>query len=212
MRSRWLGFVVVAITMGFSLWAYPRLPGEVPSHWNLRGEVDDHAPKLLVALLVPVMLLVMRGVFEILPQIDPKRANYPMFIDTYWRIANGSFLLLGAVHVAVLGIGLGWDLNLNRALMIGLGVLMLIIGNYLSRVQPNWFIGIRTPWTLSSETVWRRTHRTGSWLFVALGMMTLVVSVIARAPTLALVVPVIAVAALGLVVQSYVLWRKEQQG
>ncbi|MCI0432659.1 MAG: SdpI family protein [Gemmatimonadetes bacterium] len=211
MRNPWLALVVVALTLGFSLWAYPRLPAEVPSHWNLRGQVDDYAPKLLVALLIPAMLLVMRGLFEILPRIDPKRANYPKFIDAYWRIANGSVLVLGALHVTVLGIGLGWDLNVNRAPMIGLGILLLLIGNYLSRIQPNWFIGIRTPWTLSSETVWRKTHRTGSWLFVALGVATVVASLFLRAPTIAVVGPAIALVALVLLVQSYVLWRREQQ-
>jgi uncharacterized membrane protein len=83
----------------------------------------------------------------------------------------------------------------------------------MRRVQPTWFfIGIRTPWTLSSETVWRRTQRTASWLLVLVGVVTLVGSLVALRLASALVMPALLVVALVLVVQSYVLWRKEQQG
>jgi uncharacterized membrane protein len=209
MRSRWLGLVVVAITLGFSLWAYPRLPGEV----NLRGGAGDGTSRWFITTLIPVMIVVIWGIHALLPRIDPKGGNYAKFIETYWRIGNGSFLVLGALHVVVLGIGVGWDLDLNRAVMVSAGILLLIYGNYMRRVQPTWFfIGIRTPWTLSSETVWRRTQRTASWLLVLVGVVTLVGSLVALRLASALVMPALLVVALVLVVQSYVLWRKEQQG
>ncbi|MBI3081461.1 MAG: SdpI family protein, partial [Gemmatimonadetes bacterium] len=166
MRSRWLGYVVAALAAAASAWAYPRLPPRVAIHWSLSGQPDGYGSKLLAAVLLPLMILAMRGLLSVLPRIDPKGENYPKFASTYWLIFNGVIVFFGVIHLAVLAYGLGAPVRMDRVVAAGVGVLLIVIGNYITRVEPNWFIGIRTPWTLSSDRVWRRTHRVGGWILV----------------------------------------------
>jgi uncharacterized membrane protein len=95
---------------------------------------------------------------------------------------------------------------------LGVGLLFVFLGNYLTRVEPNWFIGIRTPWTLSSDSVWRRTHRTGGWLMVIGGLVLAASAFVPRSAFLVLFVVTIVIVAVIPIVQSYVLWKREQHG
>ena len=210
MRRRWIGFAVVAVAILASALAWPRLPARVATHWNAAGEVDGYSPRWLAATMIPAMILALAGLARLLPRIDPRFTNYRRFIDTYWLIINGILVLLGALHLVLLANGIGWRVPVGKLVPVGIGLLFMLLGNYLSRVQPNWFMGIRTPWTLSSDQVWRRTHRVGGRLFVLGGM---VLAALAFAPA-ALFVPmfisVIVLVGVVPVVLSYFYWRKEQ--
>jgi uncharacterized membrane protein len=210
MRKPWVGLVITAVAVAVSLWAYPRLPDTIPSHWNVRGDPDGYSSKLAGVALLPAVLLGFTALFQVFPRIDPRRSSYPRFTDTYWLLVNGVLVFVLLLHLTIVAIGLGYDVPLNRVVMVGGGGLLALVGNYLGRVEPNWFLGIRTPWTLSSDTVWRKTHRTGAWVFVTGGVVVAVMG---------LVLPVVNLTLLGIVaavmggiplVQSYVLWRKEQ--
>src|SRR2546426_2984594 len=169
MRKRWLGFVVAAVALAIGVWAWPRLPDRVATHWDIHGVPDGYSSRLFAVLITPVILVVINGVFRILPRLDPRRANYEKFQDTYWLIANAVALFLLGVHVLVMINGLGRPVAMSRLMPVAVGLLFVVLGNSLSRVQPTWFVGIRTPWTLSSDTVWRKTHRTGGFPFVIAG-------------------------------------------
>ena len=93
---------------------------------------------------------------------------------------------------------------------LGFGLLFIFLGNYITRVEPNWFVGIRTPWTLSSDTVWRKTHRTGGWLMVLGGLVIAACAFLPQGAFLPLFIPAIVVIAVVPIVQSYVLWKREQ--
>ncbi len=103
MRSRWLGFALIGLAVIFSLWAYPQLPERVATHWNVRGEPDGYSSRLLAIWLMPAVMLALRGVMQVLPLIDPRRANYAKFLDTYWLFVNGIVLLMGLLHIVMLG-------------------------------------------------------------------------------------------------------------
>src|SRR3989442_539021 len=169
MRNRWLGFVVAAGALALGVWAWPRLPARVPTHWNIHGVPDGYSSRLVAVLLMPGIVLALNGLFRILPLLDPRRVNYEKFQDTYWLIANALALFLLGTHVLVMVNGLGYPVAMSRLMPVGVGLLFIVLGNSLTRVQPTWFVGIRTPWTLSSDTVWRRTHRTGGFPFVMPG-------------------------------------------
>jgi uncharacterized membrane protein len=210
MRSRWFGLVMAGLAVGLSLWAYPRLPERVVTHWNVHGQPDGWSPRLLAVAIVPLVLVALTGLFALLPRIDPRRANYEKFLDTYWLIANGVLTFMVGVHALTIASGLGMAVPIERVVPLGVGVLLIFLGNYLARVEPNWFVGIRTPWTLSSDTVWRRTHRTGGPVFVVAGVVVAVAAIAPRAAALPIMVVAIAAASLIPVVQSYILWRREQ--
>lgn len=210
MRSRWLGYVVALVAGVVSAWAYPRLPPRVATHWGLSSQPDGYSSKLLAVVMLPVIILGMRALLSVLPRIDPKGENYRKFASTYWLIFNGVIVFMGVMHLAILGYGLGAPVRMDRVVAAGVGVLLIVVGNYITRVEPNWFVGFRTPWTLSSDRVWRRTHRVGGWILVgggALIVLTLFVPAGAVAPVFLATIAVVAVVP---VVLSYLLWRRER--
>lgn len=210
MRNRNLGFFIALLAAAFSVWAYPRLPDVVTTHWNFKGQPDGYSSRLLAAGLLPLFLAVLPLIFRVLPKIDPKGENYAKFSEAYWLIANTVVLFLAGVHVAVLLNAMGTPIDINLVVGLGVGLLLMVMGNYLGKVQPNWFMGVRTPWTLASDTVWRKTNRTAGWLFVLAGLIIAVVSFVPSIPTVTVMGVAIALAALIPVVQSYVLWKKER--
>ena len=210
MRSHRLGYAVALVAGLVSAWAYPRLPPQVATHWNLRGQPDGYSAKLWAVLLLPLVILGLRGLLSVLPRIDPKGENYRKFAHTYWLIFNGVILFMGVLHLAILGYGLGAPVRMDRVASAGLGILLIVVGNYLTRVEPNWFIGIRTPWTLSSDGVWRRTHRVGGWIFVVGGALIVLTLFVGAGAMMPILLGTIALVTAVPVVLSYLWWRRER--
>src|SRR3989442_4521370 len=193
MRSRWFGLVIAAVAVAVSLWAYPQLPPTVATHWNVRGVADGFSSRLVAVSIMPLVIIAMTGLFNLLPKLDPRRANYTKFIGTYWLIANAVILFILIGHGMIVATGLGYPVKIGRTMPIGVGLLFIVLGNYLTRVEPNWFVGIRTPWTLSSDTVWRRTHRTGGWVFVIGGLLLASTALLPPSPFLPLLIATIVI-------------------
>jgi uncharacterized membrane protein len=205
-------FIVTAAAFAFALWALPQLPDRVPTHWGLNGQPDDWSSPAFAAFLMPGMMVLLSLIFAALPSIDPLKKNYEFHGSVYFLLVNVVVAFMGLVHVAVLGVALGWPISINRIIPVLMGILFLFIGNLLPRIRPNWFMGIRTPWTLSSETVWRKTHRVGGYAFTLAGLVLIVVSLLSpgRSGTL-LVLWIVIPAVLWPVLYSYLEWRKEKE-
>jgi len=210
MRSRWFGLVIAVVAVALSLWAYPRLPPSVVTHWSLNGTPDGYSSRLWALAIIPVMLVIMTVIFNVLPKIDPRHENYVKFLSSYWLIANAVIVFLLVAHGLIIAAGLGFSIKIDRLMPLGIGLLFVFLGNFLTRVEPNWFVGIRTPWTLSSDTVWRRTHRTGGWVFVIGGLVLASTALLPRAAFLPLLIATIVIMPAIPMVQSYVLWKREQ--
>ncbi len=209
MRSRWLGAVLVLGMVVFAALAWPHLPERMAVHWNSSFQPDRWGSRAGGAGLLPALALGFWLVLPLLRRIDPKRANYARWDPTFWLVLNLVVLLMAAMEVAIVGLGLGWPIDMHRVILVTLGLLFLALGNYLPRVRSNWWVGIRTPWTLSSERVWRETHRLGGRTFVAGGLVTMVAALVPVqvAPWVALLG--LLLAGFVPVVYSYVLWRRE---
>ena len=210
MRSRWFGIVLAILLAGVSVWAYPHLPPRVATHWNAAGQPNGYSSRGFAMALVPGLMVLITLLFQLLPLVDPKRANYAKFLDSYWAIANTVLLFLGSVHVLIIAHGLGYGVSIARLVPLFMGVLFIALGNVLPRIEPNWFVGIRTPWTLSSDTVWRKTHRTGGWVFFLGGCALMIEAFIPVSPFWPLYAVTIVPVVLVPVVQSYILWKREQ--
>jgi uncharacterized membrane protein len=211
MRSRWFGLVTAALAVVLSVWAYPQLPPTVATHWSLGGTPDGYSSRAWALSLMPIVLLAMTGLFNVLPRIDPRHENYPKFLSTYWLFCNSIMLFLVVAHGLIIANGLGYSVKIDRLMPVGVGLLFVILGNYLTRVEPNWFVGIRTPWTLSSDTVWRKTHRTGGWLMVLGGLIIASCAILPHGAFVPLLVAAILIMTVIPIVQSYVLWKGEQR-
>src|SRR6266446_2945111 len=210
MRSRWFGLVIAALAVAVSIWAYPQLPPTVATHWGLNGTPDGYSSRLWALSIIPLMLVIMTVIFNVLPKIDPRHENYAKFLSSYWLIANAVIVFLLVAHALIIASGLGYSVKIDRLMPLGIGLLFVFPGNYLTRVEPNWFVGIRTPWTLSSDAVWRRTHRTGGALMVLGGLILAISAFLPRPAFLVLFFTTIVIVAVIPIVQSYVLWKREQ--
>jgi len=211
MKKRWPALLMIAAMWAFALAVYPRLPQRIPTHWNLRGEVDGWGGRS-AAFLFPAIALGFALLMEVLPRIDPRRANWEKFGDEVRLIVNVMVLVFAWIQGVALGAALGWNVDTGRAVLGGVGVLLVVIGNYLPRIRSNWFFGIRTPWTLASERVWRETHRLGGRTFVAGGMAMVLAGFVPSPLATVLAAGAVGVAAAVPVVYSYLAWRREAAG
>lgn len=209
MRSRWLAPLCIVAMAIFGAAVYNRLPAQVPMHWNITGEVDRAASRLEGVLFLPLLSLGMWLLLLVLPRIDPRRASYSSFKGTFYLFINAIILFLAALYLITLGIALGWNISVPQFVGAGIGLLLAALGNEMGRVKPNWFVGIRTPWTLSDPEVWRRTHRVGGRIFFIAGL-TMIMASLLLPPAYAFAVILVGAlgAALVSTVYSYVVWRQ----
>jgi uncharacterized membrane protein len=211
MKKHWYFFLLIIISVGISVWAYPQLPGQVPSHWNAAGEVDGYSSKLFAALFGPILLAGIYGILLGVAKIDPRKENYEKFAGAHRVFVNATLTFLAAIHIAVIFSGLGYDVNMDWIANIGLGLLFMILGNYLPKVKANYFIGIRTPWTLANETVWVKTHRFGGKVFFIGGAMLIVSAFIPSSFRVFLLISSIVFIAIVPMVYSYFVYKKVTQ-
>lgn len=166
----WL-LIVAALVLGVAV--YPQLPEQVASHWNYRGEVDGYSSRNWGAFGIPLLTAGIYLGMLLLPLIDPSRQNYEKFAGAYRVIKAMLVIFMTGLHLVVILNALGFQVQVDKVVMGGVSLLILIIGNFMGQFRHNYFIGIKTPWTLASEVVWRKTHRLGGRLWVAAGILGL---------------------------------------
>lgn len=207
---KWIPLLIAAAAFIASAVVFPRLPETMPTHWDLSGRPDGWSNRMWGAWVLPIFLLVMWGLVQILPRIDPRGSNYAKFGGTFEVIIGSIMLFTLVLHIVVLGASLGYPIQMQRVIPIGVGVLLIIIGNLLPRTRSNWFLGIRTPWTLSSDRVWEKTHRFGGRMFVAGGILIIVAGFLWAEWAHKVLFAVMAVVAFSVLIYSYLEWKREQ--
>jgi len=213
MRKMLPAVIATLATLAFSWWAWPQLPAEVATHWGVNGEPNGWSSPTFAAFLIPGVMALMTLLFSALPNIDPLKKNYEFHGSVYFLLVNVVVVFIGIVQVLVLGLALGWPLDMRAVLPILIGALFVFMGNLLPRIRPNWFMGIRTPWTLSSERVWRKTHRVGGYAFTLAGLAFIATAFIPMGDkSTAVMVGAILLMVLLPVVYSYLEWRREREG
>lgn len=209
LKTEWFPILLLLIAIGFSVWSYKLLPEMVATHWNIQGQVDAWGSKKFNNLFFPGLLIAMYFLFNIIPNFDPKKERYAEFANVYLMMRNAILCVLTIVFGSTILFNLGYPLNISAIVGGVIGILFLLIGNYFGKLKLNYFVGFRTPWTLSSENVWNKTHRVGGKAFIILGL------IIAISPWLKPVTALIAMSIgfalmIGVGVYSYVLFKKEK--
>lgn len=212
MTSRWTGPLLVAGMVAFSLAVWPSLPERVATHWNVAGEVDGWMGRTAAALAMPALALPLWAMMLLLPRIDPERRSLEKLGGDYLFLVHLVLLFLGAIHVAMLGHALGWNVDVPAFVLVAVGLLFVGIGNYLPRVRPNWTVGIRTPWTLSSEKVWRRTHRLAGRTMVAGGLLAAAAAFLPEPARAVASLSALLGGALAPAAYSYFAWKRDTTG
>jgi uncharacterized membrane protein len=179
------------------------------SHWNTANQVDGYISRFWGAFLMPVIAAAMLLLFLVIPGIDPLKANIAKFREYFNSFITLIVVFMVYMHVLTMLWNLGYDqFNMGAAMLPAMGLLFIFAGVMMRKAKRNFFIGIRTPWTLSSDRVWDETHRIGSTLFIISGILALLGAFFANYAVWFILVPVLA-STLFLLVYSYVLYQRE---
>ena len=209
-KSLIISLLISLITIIIAGWFIMTTKGTIPTHWNVNGDVDSYGSPLYL-LIFPVTSLLTTLLLYMVPQIDPKGENIeksgPLLPLTMILL---TVLMLGIEVIIIRAVQGASILDLITFIAGLLGILFITIGYYLPTVKQNYMMGIRTPWTLHSESVWQKTHQVAKNWFIAVGLLFLV-SLLFKEP-FNLVIPMVfmALVLVGILIYSYLLFQKEQ--
>jgi immunity protein, SdpI family len=211
---RWLSalqWLVVGALFAAALVVWSRVPDSVPVHFGISGAADRYGGKPEGLLAVPVVALGVLVLGRLLPRVDPLRARYAEFATAYALSLLAIELCLGLTYATILAVMLGVPINPGTVIGPTVGVLLGVIGLVLDQVRPNWFFGIRTPWTLSSERSWTATHRAGRWVFLLMGALFVLAGLVQSLWLVYLAIATCLGGMLGLVIYSFLVWRSDPE-
>ncbi len=168
---------------GVSVWLYPSLPDRIPTHWNIKGQVDGYGNKQWAVFLMPVFMVGMLVLFYFLPALSPKHFEVDAFRPTYLYIMVIVTALFAYLHLLTLyavwkSVAQQEQFDLGRPLIAGIFLMYALLGNVLGKVRKNFYIGVRVPWTLASDRVWNDTHRLAAWIMVSAGLLGFIMTLI----------------------------------
>jgi len=198
--------IIITLVPAIVLSAYwNALPEQLPMHWNVEGKVDGYGPKYLNAVLCIGLYLLL----FVIQFLDPKKKNYEFFQSAYYKIRLVLAVFFSGISTMTVFTALGYAIDTPRVIITSILILFALIGNYLVNVKPNWFIGIRTPWTMENEEVWRKTHRVGGRLWFFGSILLLVLSfLIPIAIFTYIMIVVFGIMVVFPIVHSYILYKK----
>ena len=169
-------WLILLLPFIYSLIVWNKVPERIPTHFNVKGEPDDYSGKALALLLLPLMNLLIYLILFFIPRIDPRKKNYEAFGQSYQNIRLLIHLFFMGIFIFITQTtSLGQSLQLNVFLSCML-LFFALLGNYMRTVRSNFFVGIRTPWTLSNDVVWRKTHELGGriWFYSGIALAVVV--------------------------------------
>lgn len=204
--------VSLLLMFGLSVYAWTQLPpdAEVPVHWNLAGEVDGYASKGFALFFTPLLTLGLVALLSAIPRLDPRRNNLYRSSTAYQVMCSAIVVLMLLVHTGVVLIALGVDLELTVVVGVGIGALLFVIGTQLGNTRSNWFMGVRTPWTLESDLSWRKTHLLAGRLFMAIGLISAATALFGPPQIFFWILLIGLLGGIGwIVAYSYVVWRDD---
>ena len=207
------GLIASALSIAFigavTLWAWPQMPEgrQLVIHWDAAGNPNGYASKGWALLLLPILALAIALLLAVIPPIEPRRVNLARSGKPYLAAWIGTMVVLAGAQLLIVLAAVGHPANVVTIASLLVGGLLIVIGNYLGKARSNFFFGIRTPWTLSSDLSWDKTHRLGGRVFVATGA-AMIIAGLTRSGTVFAVVLVVLLALIAMVtVYSYVIWR-----
>lgn len=195
--------LIILATFVLGVTLYPHLPAHLATHWNMQGNVNHFTPKFWSVFGLPFIMIGIAVLFLLIPLIDPLKKNITAFRPYFDLFVVLLMLFLFYTYLLVIIWNMGNHFNMNEALVPALGAFFYYFGVLMAHAQPNWFVGIRTPWTLSNTTVWRDTHRLGGRLYKITGLIAVLGFFVPQYALWVAVIPLLIVS-LFLIIYSYV--------
>lgn len=173
-------WVIVGLMFAAGAVLYSYLPSMVPSHWNVQNQVDNWMPKQIGTWLLPGVTLLMVLLFPVIRRIDPKQENYDQFKKA-WEVVQITFVGFFAYMYAItmyVSLNIEQSFLVGRLVTFGIGAMFVILGNYMGKLRHNYFVGLKTPWTLADPEVWQKSQRVAGWAFVLGGLVIMLNSIL----------------------------------
>ena len=200
---------LIAFAVTFSISVFDRLPEQMASHWNTANQVDGYISRFWGAFLMPIVTAGILALFLVIPNIDPLKANIAQFREYFNAFIALIVLFMVYMHILTMLWNLGFDqFNMGTAMLPALGLLFVFAGIMLRKAKRNFFIGIRTPWTLSSDYVWEKTHQLGATLFIISGILAVLGAFFGKHAIWFILFPILG-STLFLLAYSYFLYQQE---
>ncbi len=198
-----LGIILLG---AYVAWTYPSLPDPMATHWDASGQANDYMAKQHGAAVLAAIPVFMFVIFKLIPVISPRGFRTESFTAVLNILMTASVLFGCVIGIVSIQAALGANFNISTIVLTAVGLLLMVLGNFMGKVRKNFFIGIRTPWTLASDEVWAKTHRLGGWCFVIAGAVMIVMAILA--PTVEWIVYIVVTLALVPVAYSYIAYRR----
>jgi len=209
-KSEIIILAIVLTSFIIGIYFYHQMPEKMVCHWNMQGQADGYMTKFWGLFLIPLIILGNVLIFIAIPRMDPLKANIEKFRKYYDGFVVLFFVFMVSIELYEILWNIGVKISINIFLPISMGILLIYLGVLCKNVKRNWSIGIRTPWTLSSENVWDKTHKIGGKLFKVAGVVAFLGIFFQRYILFFILVPVILVAAYT-IIYSYFEYQKEMK-
>lgn len=203
--------LLTIVTIVLAVFTYPLLPEQVASHWNADGQVNGYMSRGWAVAMAPIIMLVLLVLHFIIPRIDPMKQNIAEFKPQFNRFWVGLFVFFFYVFSLTLLWNLGVHFDFGYALVPAMALLFYFLGEFIEKSKRNFFMGIRTPWTLSSDTVWGKTQSLGGKMFKLSGILTLLGGMISGRVAFAVMIASVITSVIVSTVYSYLVFKKENK-
>lgn len=211
-KKEFILLFIIALGFALGLYMYPILPEKVPIHWNVYGQIDNYGSKIWLVLWVPLLNLGIYLMMLLIPFIDPKKKNYSLFEGSYKLLRNIIVLFFFAIYLFVLFASIGFVVKVEKVVPIIVAVMLTLIGNYMGTFKQNFFVGIKTPWTLSDSEIWNKTHRIGGRIWVLGGILMILSTLLLKSSiNFAVFMSIILIMVFVPIVYSYVLYARKEK-
>jgi uncharacterized membrane protein len=205
------GIAIVLLMTVISIFAGMVLPeGRYPIHWNAHGKVDGYGSRAQILMLVPGISALVLVLLAVYPWFEPRGEHIRQSMRAYMTICVGALGFLLALHLTLVLVAFGVKLDVSRVIGVLMGLLLAGIGNYLGKLRSNYFAGVRTPWTLSSELSWNKTNRLCGKLLVLFGILLILAALFAPPVAIFAVIMIMVVTLVTVTFgYSYVVWKQD---
>ncbi len=201
-------WLVVLLPFLYCMYVWDQLPDRVPTHWGMDGQVDDYSSKAFGLLMMPVINVISAVILFFVPSIDPRRQNLELIGTKFQSLRLAIAFFISVLFYLIVQAMKGTPHILNTV-FVTIFLLFAFLGNYMRALRPNYFVGIRTPWTLENPEVWKQTHAVGGRMWFYLSLLMVPVAYFTPEENLGwVVVPAFVVIALSPVVYSYFAYKR----
>lgn len=201
-------WVIVMVTSFIAALSVPA-GTELPIHWNINFEPDNFANRWIALLMLPFVSLGVAVLMKVVPMIEPRSSNLQKSNTAYKGVFWAVQVFLFIFQLFIISFAWNWGWNMATFVSVGLAMLFLVMGNFLGKTRSTYLFGIRTPWTLHSETIWRKTHRLAGFGLFGVGVLMAIMTPWANQWTLVIGMTLMSLVFISATIQSYLLWRSE---